>query len=481
MAMTALKADHVPSSEQQSPGERVSREDYIASLAQRIGGLWESLAEVSLDIDSVSVGLKHQVEQFGDQRAAVENMTNSNGAISQAADTARHVSEQATAHARESAGALHAALGDVGHLVESVKRIEQKLGGLDNALRRVSKVSQEIATIAHQTRLLALNATIEAARAGEAGKGFGVVAGEVKALSQQTSDATGHIEETVRELTQLIRELTGESQSSLCVANRVQESTGGMSGVLEEMVTQFDVVGHHVHDIAEAAQRNLDECSVVNMSLSQAVTDVEKEAEALGHANSRTTELLKFSEGLIEELVGQGLEVPDTPFIRKVQQAATAIGKMFEDAVNSGRIGMADLFDESYKPIPGTDPQQVMTRFTDFTDRILPEIQEPILSSNDRIMFCAAVDRNGYLPTHNRKYSQPQTRDPVWNAANCRNRRIFNDPVGLGAARNTKPFVLRTYRRDMGGGEFIMMKDVSAPIMVNGRHWGGFRMGYRMG
>jgi methyl-accepting chemotaxis protein len=96
-----------------------------------------------------------------------------------------------------------------------------------------------------------------------------------------------------------------------------------------------------------------------------------------------------------------------------------------------------------------------------------------------RIVFCAALDRNGYLPTHNRVYSKPQGDDPVWNAANCRNHRIFNDRTGLGAGRNTRPFLLQTYRRDMGGGNFVLMKDVSAPIVVKGRHWGGFRVGFK--
>jgi methyl-accepting chemotaxis protein len=96
------------------------------------------------------------------------------------------------------------------------------------------------------------------------------------------------------------------------------------------------------------------------------------------------------------------------------------------------------------------------------------------------VVFVAAVDKNGYLPTHNKVFSKPQGSDPAWNAANCRNRRIFNDRVGLAAGQNTEPFLLQTYRRDMGGGKYVLMKDVSAPIYVQGRHWGGVRMGYRV-
>ncbi|MEJ2021931.1 MAG: hypothetical protein P8X43_07810, partial [Maritimibacter sp.] len=107
-------------------------------------------------------------------------------------------------------------------------------------------------------------------------------------------------------------------------------------------------------------------------------------------------------------------------------------------------------------------------------------IQEDAAAFDQRVVFCAAVDKNGYLPTHNNKFSQPQGNDPVWNAANSRNRRIFDDRVGLKAGQSTAPFLLQVYRRDMGGGNFVLMKDLSAPIRVQGRHWGGLRLAYKL-
>ena len=47
------------------------------------------------------------------------------------------------------------------------------------------------------------------------------------------------------------------------------------------------------------------------------------------------------------------------------------------------------------------------------------------------------------------------------------------------AGRSEKPFVVQTYRRDMGGGQFVLMKDLSSPIVIRGKHWGAFRMGFR--
>jgi methyl-accepting chemotaxis protein len=109
----------------------------------------------------------------------------------------------------------------------------------------------------------------------------------------------------------------------------------------------------------------------------------------------------------------------------------------------------------------------------------LPTLQEPVLAIDSRIVFCAAVDRNGYLPTHNTLFSKPPGKDPVWNAANCRNRRRFDDRTGLRAAQNQQGLLMQTYRRDMGS-KVVLMKDVSAPVWVRARHWGAVRIGFHV-
>lgn len=170
----------------------------------------------------------------------------------------------------------------------------------------------------------------------------------------------------------------------------------------------------------------------------------------------------------------------DRALVERVQQAARTIGQLFETALARQEITQVDLFDPTYTPIPATSPQQFMAKFTKLCDHLLPDIQEPLLKADPRVVFAAAVDRNGYLPTHNRQYSEPQRPgDPEWNAAHCRNRRVFDDSTGLTAARNRMPYLVQTYRRDMGGGQTVSMRDISAPILVQNKHWGGFRMGCR--
>ncbi|MGN6570685.1 MAG: methyl-accepting chemotaxis protein [Pseudolabrys sp.] len=167
-------------------------------------------------------------------------------------------------------------------------------------------------------------------------------------------------------------------------------------------------------------------------------------------------------------------------FIDYAIAAANTIGAAFGDAVNSGRVSLDDMFDNDYVPIPGTDPQQYRNRFLDVADRILPPLQEPMLAHDERMVFCACIDRNGYLPVHNLAYGKPQRPgDVLWNTANSRNRRIFDDRAGLSSGRVVQPYLIQNYPRNMGD-RTVMMWEIDAPIRVFGKHWGGLRTAYTL-
>jgi len=166
--------------------------------------------------------------------------------------------------------------------------------------------------------------------------------------------------------------------------------------------------------------------------------------------------------------------------VLRARRGAASIAAALETRIASGALTLADLFDTAYQPITDTDPVQVRTRALAELERVLPEIQEAILREDPQMTFAAAVDINGYLPVHNAKYAQPQRKgDRIWNMANSRNRRIFDDRAGLLAARNTAPQLIQVYARDLGTS-VVVTREVDVPIHVAGRHWGGFRTAYKL-
>ena len=156
------------------------------------------------------------------------------------------------------------------------------------------------------------------------------------------------------------------------------------------------------------------------------------------------------------------------------------VAAALEAALARGDLSEADLFDEAYQLIDGSNPKHYTTRALPALERLLPGPLNGFLTHDPRILFCIAVDTNGWAPVHNPQYSQPQGDDPAWNEAHCRNRRMFDDPTGLSAARNREPMFMQTYPRQMGGGKSVLVKDLSTPLHVRGRHWGAVRLGLKL-
>ncbi|MBE7636527.1 methyl-accepting chemotaxis protein [Sneathiella sp. P13V-1] len=452
----------------------------VAEIAGKVGELGVSAADIAGQVSEVAARSQRQMETIQQLSSQAEDMVATNKEIAANITHTKQTAESVIGAVSSATTSVADAVKDIHQLVEGVEGMEQRLSRLSEALSGVAKVASDIEKIASQTNLLALNATIEAARAGDAGKGFAVVASEVKALADETRKATVEIAETVGELTGQVSQIQSEGHRNKEKALSAEEGTGKISGTFEQLQTNLQEINNNIGNVHDVADKNYGQCKDVVKKLDTVLGRVRDNSKNLQSADDSASSLLKMSEGLFELLARTDYETEDTLLIKEVQGRASRISEIFENAVTSGVISEADLFDENYVDIAGTDPVQKMTAYISFVDKVLPEIQEPALELGDNIVFCAAVDRNAFLPTHNNKFSQPQKPGEYdWNMANSRNRRIFDDRTGLSAAQNTKPFLLQTYRRDMGGGNFVVMKDLSAPISVNGRHWGGLRLAYK--
>ena len=452
----------------------------VTEIARRVGVLSIDIAAMAGDVEDTSRAVSEQSETAGDLARRAAEIARGAQSVLASAENVEDISTQAETRAGHSAAEVTLMVAEVSGLIESVTEVAGQFSRLQEALDRVGRVSREIGSISRQTNLLSLNAAIEAARAGEHGRGFMVVAREVKDLSQTTRDATDEIAATLGTLAEEMVRLQSQTAQVIGRADTIRARLGGIGALVGEMPQVMGQVITAQRDIVQATTGIAGGIVQMTSGIDQLSAGMAVSARSLDAARKRMIDMTDSSEVLTAMTARLGVETVDTPYIRAVQDLAARIGARFEEGLREGETRISDLFDRDYQPIPGTDPQQVMSRCVPFTDRALPPLQEPMLALSDRVVFCAAVNVDAYLPTHNHKFSQPQRPgDPAWNAANCRNRRIFNDRVGLAAGESLRPFLVQAYRRDMGNGAFAMMKDVSAPIYVQGRHWGGIRLAYR--
>ncbi|MEM8653918.1 MAG: methyl-accepting chemotaxis protein [Pseudomonadota bacterium] len=451
----------------------------------QLNALARSASTLGYEIVDLAGFLDMVEAQARDQRAALKVLAGgasaietANDAVNTAASDLVHSVDRTYEDVGQSVGLMRDLGARSRDVAAWVQDLSERSGDVGNTLAAVKANNSQIAAISMQVNTLAINAKIEAARAGDAGRGFAVVAEAINELSQKTKAAAAEISTNIETLTSWIATMSEE-------ASDVADKAMGVIDQSSETDRALGRMEHSVGDTKSQATRIATQTALVHKaitafgpSMRDIGDSITQTSGGIVEAHARIERMVDTSEEIVQASAGLGGMTDDARFIDYVRSRAIAVSSAFERVLDDGILSQAALFDRNYVPIAGTKPQQVATSYNAVLDHLLPPIQEPALEFDERIVFCAAVDINGYLPTHNLKFSHAQTGDEVWNTAHCRNRRIFDDRVGLKAGRSTAPFLLQVYRRDMGGGMFKMMKDLSVPIIVHGQHWGGLRLAY---
>jgi methyl-accepting chemotaxis protein len=322
---------------------------------------------------------------------------------------------------------------------------------------------------------LALNAAIEAARAGEHGRGFAVVADEVRGLAARTASATGEVGEMVADIQQRtaqVVEQIRELSSDLRTGVEQVEHTGQH---LENIARLAAGVETQVGEIARGAETNREQLDSLFKAIEQMRSDLAISDQQTRRLADAAVQMEGQAETISERLAEVGLDDYHQRIYDLAREGANRIAAQFEADIDQGRVSLEDLFDRQYQPIPNTQPAKFQTRFDRYTDQVLPAIQEPLLPRHEGLVFAIACTQQGYVPTHNQAFSKPLTGDAQVDALNNRTKRKFADRTGIRCGSHQQPVLLQTYTRDTGE----LMHDLSVPIMIKGRHWGGLRLGYK--
>ncbi len=432
-------------------------------------------AETSHFVDSVNQKIGHDVQTASVIVASSAQNLHTTEQIAANAQRAAKTAAQVRMESVAGRAEVDQGLQRISSARSDAQSASCSMSALQEKSRRIYGFTQTITEISARTNLLALNAAIEAARAGEHGRGFAVVAGEVRQLAQRTKEATDEIGQMVREINEQA-ENAALGMSSLAngvsaAAKNIERVHGFLINIERSAGASEDESGQ----IASASRQHVEVAKGIADAIAQIRDSMFSTDAELPRATSSAMALAERAEAMACALGQTSVATPHDAIRLAAQAAAKEVGRIFTAAIATGKITREALFDRRYLLIPDTDPPKHRTKFDAFTDCALPPLQESLLLAMPQLAYAGAVDNNGYFPTHNKKFSQPLTGDYAVDIAHNRTKRIFNDRTGARCGSNTQPFLLQTYKRDTGE----VMHDLSAPIFVDGKHWGGFRIGYR--
>lgn len=312
-------------------------------------------------------------------------------------ESSNKISQNVQLAGKESEKNISAGLTQIMDIVSGVKQVEDStldavasIHQFQETFRAISGSLEAVNNIANQTQLLALNASIEAARAGEHGAGFGIVAREIRTLSDNSKVAVTEISNLVLKMTQDVKNITETmkrnrgyvqnctdlSRSVETGLNLISESQATVQGLMQESLQVAEKQYEYALDIGQ-------QVDVVEQSFQQANKRFEDISFAIVRQKDNLDNLGILSQNLTDAERGlSGLMTSEHNLLDENQQALQ---------------GMADKATQLL--VQKTAKLKVIssTQCQDLLDRVLSE--------NDFMEAVWLNDRNGKFI-----YSNPPAR-----------------------------------------------------------------------
>ncbi len=281
----------------------------IRSLRELVLGVQESATTVTnsaianeAEVKTVAIGAQKQVDAIQDALQQVETMAQSLQEVEKRAQKAQSQVNTAVAVVADGDKVIKETVAGITTAQEKVNRAAEKMQLLEVASQKIARVVKLIGNFAAQTNLLALNASIEAARAGEEGESFKVVADEVRALAQRSTEATREI----RRLLEDIQSQVSEVVSAISEGTSQVTASTGLIETARDRLNEINRVSREVNqlieDIAQASNIQLASSAEVKRTITSVASIAQDNSRRSEQVATTFDELLALAQSLQDQV-----------------------------------------------------------------------------------------------------------------------------------------------------------------------------------
>jgi len=268
-----------------------SSTEIVAATTQQASGTAEeatAVQETSTTVDEVK-----QTAQVSSQKAR---------AVSETAQKAAQISQEGRRAVEDTVKGAQEAKARMETIAERILQLSEQGQAIGEIIATVND-------LAEQSNLLAVNAAIEAAKAGETGKGFAVVAAEVKALAEQSKQATAQVRAILSEIQRATQGAVMAAEQGVKASDAgvaVAAKAGDAIRLLTDSLTESSQAAQQILVSAQQQAAGTDQIALAMQNIQQASTQNMASTRQVERAAQDLNELAQRLRALVAASGNQG-------------------------------------------------------------------------------------------------------------------------------------------------------------------------------